>query len=553
MALQAQSGPDSSASLAAARAAQAAFERLRLDYLPRTVSGSSGPCDEIVGRFCYWHDGDDDWIPPPEPEPIRRARDRLVRQLDSLAALAPADDWIAGQRVRYLAEAGRADDALHAALECRGTTWWCLALAAFAHHRAGRFAAADSAYADALAGMPAEERCAWTDLSVILAQQPEGYRNTPCEQRAAPDAVIWWLADPLYLTPGNERRTEHFSRHVVNRMQSNARSPYAVRWGNDLEELLLRYGWPAGWERDDTWRPADQATIRIIARHAPRSREFLPPRRFAETPSRIEPQAWDLDPDRPRSGYAPPYARDFVALDPQVGVFWRGDSAIIVAGFEPPKEDDRDSKAALAIALGPDRAPVMARDSGPGPYRLALTVPASGGLLSVEALTGGDSAMASRARYWLSLGRPAELAVSQPLLFATGNPDSIPAVLELLFDSILTRSTITPGAPVGVYWETYLENTDARTARVSLTVTRAGSPWIRRAAERLGLAGRRQPVVRLSWSLSLPRPSGTTVHPQSVAVTLPERATGRFALEIAMDVGGRVVRSERVVEVRGRL
>lgn len=557
--------PDSTAILAAARAAQAAFERLRLDYLPRSAGGSGGRCDEVVGRFCYWHDDDDDWVPPPEHPRIRQARERLLDQLDSLARMAPSDDWIAGQRVRYLVEADRGAEALNAALQCRGTLWWCYSLRAFAQHAARQFAAADSSYTEALLSMPTHERCRWTDLSEVLAQRPRDYGRASCEQRERLNTTIWWLADPLYLTPGNERRTEHYSRRVLNALQPDSRSPYAMTWGNDLERLLLRYGWPVGWERDDPWRTADRATVHVIARHAPRAREFLPRRRFVEDPATLQPGAWNIDPDRPRSGYAAPYARDFVALDPQVTVFWRGDSAIVMAAFERPilarGEGGRGATkrgqergvaeqpigAALVITAGPDATPVMARDSTQGPYRLAATVPARGALVSVEALPHGDSGVAGRERFWLSLRRPDGVAMSQPLLFAAHDPDSVPAVLELLFDSMLTHAAVAPGTPVGLYWETYLGDTSPGTARVTLTATRAGASWLRRAAERLSPTGRRQPVVRLSWSVAVP---GVGIYPQSVAVTLPQGARGRFALEITMDIAGRTLRSERVVEVR---
>jgi hypothetical protein len=39
----------------------------------------------------------------------------------------------------------------------------------------------------------------------------------PCDAaRAARDSVFWWLADPSYLIPGNDRRTEHLARGVGN-------------------------------------------------------------------------------------------------------------------------------------------------------------------------------------------------------------------------------------------------------------------------------------------------------------------------------------------------
>ena len=48
---------DSLAAVRAAHRAQAEFERQRRALAPRAAVRSSGPCDEHIGRFCYWHDG----------------------------------------------------------------------------------------------------------------------------------------------------------------------------------------------------------------------------------------------------------------------------------------------------------------------------------------------------------------------------------------------------------------------------------------------------------------------------------------------------------------
>ena len=82
----------------------------------RRVAASS--CDEQVGRFCYWYD-EKEPPAPREPDRIRDARTRLIALLDSAAAADPANLWVASQRVRYLAEAGRSKDAIAAALACQ--------------------------------------------------------------------------------------------------------------------------------------------------------------------------------------------------------------------------------------------------------------------------------------------------------------------------------------------------------------------------------------------------------------------------------------------------
>src|SRR5216117_4097450 len=102
--------PDSLAALRLAQRAQAAFESQRSVLAPRTLPHGSGACDERIGRFCYWYDGDYD-PPPREPDAIKQARARLLDVLDSAAAAVPGDWWIAGQRVRYLVESDRLPEA----------------------------------------------------------------------------------------------------------------------------------------------------------------------------------------------------------------------------------------------------------------------------------------------------------------------------------------------------------------------------------------------------------------------------------------------------------
>jgi len=564
-------GPaDSAAVLDAARAAQAAFERLRIDHLPAAMGSSGAECDEIVGRFCFWHGDDDDWVPPPEHPRVRAARDRLIAQLDSLGRLSPGHDWIAGQRVRYLVEHGRLDAAARAGAECGGTPWWCLALSGYVHHAARRFAPADSLFAAALARAPQADRCAWTDLSWVLDEVPREYRRAPCDRRRALEERIWWLADPLYLTPGNERRTEHYARHVLSRFQDQARSGYAVRWGDDLDELLIRYGWPAGWERNVSRRGYDGGGRSIISHHAPRSREFMPTRQFITDPATITQGGWDIDPDRPRSTYAPPYARSFETLrDPQVGVFRRGTSAVVVAAFDV-KADEREGtwagdpgtsgvnplqgeatgEAALVFLPGPITPAIASRSMGPGPFRLALTIPWQPGLVSLEAVGWGDSARAARSRWWLPLSGGASLAVSDPLLFDAPGPDSLANTLEEVFSALRTDGVVRAGDRVGVYWETRDWGDQPVVARFSLTVTRTGEGWLRRAARTLRLAGRNQPSVSLGWTEVLD--DAPAVHPRSLALGLPDGPGGAYVLRIEVRVAEQTAWAERRLMVERR-
>jgi len=555
--------PDSTTLLRIARAAQAAFENFRIGHLPYTRSTSHwGRCDEVVGRFCFWHEEDSSWRPAPEAPAIAAARARLLETLDSLARLLPGDDWIAGQQVRYAIEAGRLEEARRIAQHCRATRWWCSALAGYALHAARQYAAADSAFAAALAAMPEDQRCRWNDLSAVLDGLRKRYQKLSCAQRAPLERRIWWLADPLYLVPGNERRTEHFSRRVLDALQQEARSAYGVRWGSDLEELLLRYGWPVAWEREapvgfSTERPA------IISHNQPKSWQFLPPARFVEGPNTIRPGEWRLDAERPVATYAPAYAATFEELPHQVAVFYRGrrgDSIVVVAGYrmpDPPGDQSpppaaRQREAGLILAHDETRQPLVVRQAAaPRQGVLVALAPAESSLLGLEAIEGTDSARVARARFWLPVSPlPDGIALSDPLLFSAGPDDSLPASLADVLPLVRGTNRIARGERVGVFWETYGLEQHAGVLRVTLTLTPRSRSLVRRVVEWAGIGPRQDRLVSLSWEEPATR---LAVAPRALALSLADPSPGTYLLEVEVAVSSLApARASREIVIQPR-
>lgn len=564
--LAAAAPPDSVGVLRAARSAQATFEQYRIANLPRSRGRSrAGRCDEIVGRLCFWHDEDDGWLPSPDPPAIQAARRRLLDALDSLAALLPADPWISGQRVRYLVESDALGEALEAARACRAATWWCAALVGYARHAGGDHAGADSAFAAALAAMPEEQRCRWTDLSPVLDGLRSRYRKLTCAQRAALDRRIWWLADPLYLVPGNERRTEHFSRRLINALQDQARSAYGMRWGSDLEELLIRYGWPVGWEQEKPVS-ANPGRPSIVSHNPPTTWHFLPPARFVEAPNTIGPGDWDLSPERPVASYAPPYAGVFHDLQHQLAVFRRGDSMVVVASYDvrgtrrehgstgrliDERREGRkvsEVRAALVLAQDERAEPVIVRGTGHAPEGVMTAIArAAPALVSLETLDTGDSVHAARARYWLHVAPATNgITLSDPLILTAAPDDSLHPSLADVIPLVRPVGRVRRSERVWVFWETYGLESAPGPFRVTLTLTHAGRSWIRQAAEWAGLARRDPHYVSLSWE-EWPPPS-PSVYPRVLAFSMPEASPGTYALELTVVAPGRpTARTQREI------
>lgn len=561
------SGPisaDSAAIEASARGEQARFERERRRRLPvRRIA--YGPCPERVGRFCHWFE-DTGVAPRPEPASIPPLRLRLLERLDSAFARLPGSRWISGQLVRYRIEAGRPGDALAAARACRASRAWCSRLAGMALHALGREREAEDAFEVADRTEPLTERCRSGDLDDLLEGEARAhYDRLPCPgpARRVFERRFWWLADPLYLEPGNERRVEDRVRRLTGELQEEAASPYGVRWGEDLTELTIRYGWPAWWERvpEDPLRPGDLDSW--IAHDPPHDLSFVPRADPLTPPADLSPEAWRLTDSRPRSTYATAYADTFVRLPARTIVFRRGDSVLVLAAYALPPAGpaaDRmvagptassrakgtgDIAALLLLAGGPDdRYGRQALEPAPRSGVLSARAPARGLLESVEVL---DRRVAARLRRGLDLRQPPEgtPAISGLLAGPAARPDRPPETpaeslsvadadplgvaegLVLAGPGPAAAPTARPGETVMLYWEMYGLGPGGG-VRVEVTLreddARSFDPVHPKPPSR------RRPRVRLAWTTE---PVARAVHPYRVSLSLPRSLKdGVYAVEV---------------------
>lgn len=559
---------DSPRVLKRARGAQADFERARQYGLPRAWDQGRGPCDELVGRFCLTHDDDDDAeepddpAPPPEPKAIVRQRERLLAKLDSAAALLPGDDWIVGQRVRYLVEAGRDSLALASLDDCRAAAWWCAALHGYVLHDLGDFAGAERAFAEALEGMPAKERARWSDPRPILGG--EGWGAFKKIDGAARDSMLerfWWLADPLWSVPGNDRRTEHWARLVVDRLQDRARTAEGLSWGDDMRELLLRYGTPERAERLDPRISQLGSPPPIRSHFKSHGREFLPPFRAVRDSGGLD-DGWPINPRRSHTQYSPAYARFADSLPHQVALFREGDSAVVVAAYELPPDSGRAARggdededaavgdssavhapadssveAALVLASGPRAEPAIARLTTSGrtaALRLAVAPePEAPQMVSVEVLARGLE-RAARARQ--SLRFPADsgvMSLSDILLISGDEP--LPATLDDAVPRARGTTRVRSGERIGLYWETYGPAVGGAPLEVTITMVPGKSGWLRRRLEQIGVASERS-ESEMKWEV--PPPAEAPLQHHTLGITLPDLPAGRYTVRVSVTQSG---------------
>jgi len=543
---------DSVAAFRAARRAQTRFEAVRRAGLPvRTTHALA--CDTHVGRYCYWHDSTARPPVPREGARVAPARRALLHTLDSVGTRWPGDRWVLGQRVRYRLDGGDTLGAVRITREgCHSTPWWCAALRGYASHVAGDHASAELAFADALALMPERQRCEWDDPGVLLEPDARArLADLPCDARRPLARRAWWLAQPL-LSMSNDLRTELLARRTVGELEADARLIYETSWGWDTRELLLRYGWPVWWTRQRLVSASGSTLPQLAGHERTPSWSFAPAAAaIFDTTAPPAANAWAPDVPLPASRYGPAYARRWATLDAQVARFRRGDTLLVVAAFTPSgAAAASNARPTVVLSGGPD-GPVVQGDSMPA---RGIVVARSHGrslngmvLAGVEVVDTTDGGSVARWRAGLAPLLGGRIGVSDLLLVDAAAPDAgASATLEGVLPYLHASPRVGAGR-LGLYWETYGLAASGEPLEIAVSLERIRVPRLRRAAERLGLATRAQPV-RVQWR---EQPDGATgIAARYVVIGLSELASGAYRIRLTVHAGdGPAASAERVIDV----
>jgi hypothetical protein len=511
-----------------ARNEQASFERARRAYLP-SDPGSAGRCDVHVGRFCWWSDETKPLLPPEAPSVIAR-RALLIALFDSLAAIHPGDDWLVGMGVHYRLESHDLAGADSAARACRGTDWWCAALMGYAAQVRGDEVTADSAFTLALSDMPNEERCEWTDIHTLLPGDERGkYEKLSCADREAVNVRYWSLGRPRLASAANDWRSEFLARRVQAWLARRSLTPQGPRWGDDAEELLLRFGWPVRWSRVE--RPFATLTPEIsVVGHDPwPSFDFGPRERLLDSlaTATSDDDGWELHSRQSTTRYAPHRIERILAVSTQLARFRRGDSTLLVAAYFIGDDSIRAPDARLAASLSDGSAHASAPDSTMSGTAMLMLA----GAPQVAGVEITDSASSTLARSRMLYAGPPTTgpALSDVLLYRGGGdpPESV--------DSALARAIpgerIERGQPVGVYWEAYRPDDAGDSISVSVTVERIDHGLLRSAFQRLGVTEDDSPL-RMNWTDARGIIGGTTTY--AVSLDLANLSPGRYRISISL-------------------
>lgn len=524
----------------------------------------------------------------PHVQAVRRA---LLAFLDSAAARVPGDLGLARLRVRFALDAGELADAWTAAIGCTADAAGCGLLRGLVLHRAGEVADADTAFLAAVARMPDAERCAWTDAGMLLDPDARrDYEKASCAARGALDARLWWLADPLWLEPGNERRAEHFARKVLVSLLSEPGADLRQHWvaergGEAVAETVLRYGWPthvywAGQSADDGH--AEWLRARTVAYAAPyvvpeytRGRMHTVPAAAAlRAPFRAGPDAWQLAAPPGDDDWWPAehWARERGPLvqlpeGQLVALRRRAATRLAWAVDLDPAALGRAAGAAVQATLlhapAPDSVAAVGRGTGRvgGTLVVDAAVPAGAALVGVEVPAEAGHA-AARTRFGVEVPPPlsalgAGRALSPPLLFDP--PADAAATLDA--EAVVPRmlgSTVLGARRVGIYWEAYGFAADD-TVDLDVRIEREGRPGLlARIAGALLPGPDDRGAVAVRWreapgsSRALQRREGSVpVQMRSVVLDVSRLERGRYTLTLTvLRAGGGAASSARTVVLR---
>ncbi len=267
----------------------------------------------------------------------------------------------------------------------------------------------------------------WTDLTTILEGAGAVYGKIPCAQRDSVNAVVWWLADPLYAEPGNERRVEHYVRQLLIALHSSVQldpcnPPGAVRcsafdgrfdWndlhgGAAIREMILRFGWPAFGIGMESRNMGDDHLNGYLQDSGPRvlsTNEYTPSRLHTlphwsdvEHPLQLNAGDWDLGrPGRELWWPVEHYARDAGPIGElrsgyQLAMFRRDDDIHVAMATEiVPQEigsvPGGSLRVALALGATPQSMRVISVNGAAGLPVVAQMASAAGQqLLGLEAI-----------------------------------------------------------------------------------------------------------------------------------------------------------------------
>ncbi len=539
----------------------------------------------------YWRDGG---IAETFRPSISSARRILLDKLGEASKVLESDDWLIGQRVRFLIDQRLVDSAIAVASECEPQRWWCSALLGRAYAYDRQFVLASKMFSRMRSQMPDSVLCDWDNYANLFpSSERSAYNALGCEGRRGVNETLWWLSDPLYRDVGNERWVEQDARQVdiaIRRFAiQDERHTFKDEYGGDaVVAALYRYGWPSyfAWalERHDRLHDHYLLSLTNSAPVPPyTSFEYqqdrvsaIPGWRAVASPYSSESSDWELSryDEQGKSDFAWWPVEHFKPLRPlvQLGegqtVLLRRQESVEIASavrLDHPALLLRGGSydALMLTARGADLVDSIGQTVVPagGSAVLRGFVSSDSALLAMEARNVGGSPLDARSRFAIKLPSPLsamqkdEVAISDIAFIA---PDSVgqhpnaPSA-DLLNRLLGTVSLDSATRRVVLYWESYGVSSNDSVVTLIRVTTDLGVGLMRRIGMAAGVASDPNTSMSVRWSaIDNARSTATLSGPVPVQIRaflldMTKLSAGDYILEIEMQLpsSGRRLTSQR--------
>lgn len=443
--------------------------------------------------------------------------DRFLARLAAAADSMPEDPLAFAQAVYAYARLQHLEEAGELAGECTFAAWWCDLLMGMVHDRAGRILEAQSSFNSALpAADPALVSRLTAVAELLVGDEESEYRKLAGRKRRDFERRFWWLANPMWSIPGNDRWT----RHIRRRFELILHEQLLEATGNDHpyshEVAVVRRGHEDSWSKSGIPAPRWTSIQAATYRFSPVSgiNVELGELRY-ELTARLEDERYTPD------TYGPVYQ-----VPTQFARFLDGDSLAVVVAARLDRTPLRRARTVLLVSDGPGSYPVglEPRRNWPRPVAEAVVAPVPV-VASLEFLD--VSGEVARSRVGLAPLVTEGPVLSDPLLVV---PDSLnlPAGRDEAVATMMGTTTIESGAELAVYWEVY-GPVRGQPLDFSISIQGVDDGFLTRVLRALRIRGDGQgPVV--SWS----EPASAPTHPMAIGLDIGGLENGDYVLNIGV-------------------
>lgn len=487
-------------------------------------------------------------------ERVAAQRKVLLDSLHHLAERAPTDTVVLAELVRFSADAGVVQRSRHAVERCsRIGLLFCQRLDAVLSDARGERSIADSLFAIAARAQACDK-----DIALLVMWRPD--TDMRCGHRDVSDSVFWWLADPLWSTPRNERRVEHERRRAESLLRAVVGRDEVMDYTSENQAsahaVMMRYGVPSSYRyyprtdnpKSDPWfygPTTDRLRPNGALNYSMDRIAVVPTEAVLRAPTRSTVDDWTPSEPKPLRFMNPwPYEHMRTPLRLKTTrhvqtVRFRRDSAQLIAVAARPEFVGGARSAAIWMP-----SPSMeVRVPLEGHQAALLRTPRRGGVLSIESVTDSYSAQRARTGVPALEDSGATLSVSDVALTLGGAPHT--GLAETLPLSRLRPSTDIrrPDGVAGLFWEVYgAAPSDTLTVSMDIrAVDRGGAlTWLQNF---VSVGAARVRGQSIEWTVPPPSGDARIVRSVSTDLNLQNVPTGRYTLTIGVRVGTRQARS----------